>query len=778
MNEIIYLQDGPGGGNPPGGGGSSSVSWSGATEISSAGTYSSKTYKSTTSGQNALLVTSSGKVVLKSPTVTKSGGTSAGDDESFYGINSAICAKDGGTTSISGGTVTTSAAGANGIFSYGGNGGQNGAAGDGTTVIVSNVTIKTTGNGSGGIMTTGGSVTKASNLTITTTGQSSAAIRTDRGGGTVSVSGGSYTSSGLGSPAIYSTAEVSVSGAKLVSNKSEGVCIEGQNSVALTNCTLTASNSATNGNAKFLDTIMIYQSMSGDSSEGTSTFTMTGGTINSKSGHVFHVTNTTAIINLNGVTINNTDSDDVLLSVCDDGWSGASNIATVNASGQTLSGKILVGDDSTLNLNLSSSSTFKGSIGGSITNASGSSVSTSVGTVNVTLASGCKWYLTGDTEITSFDGNAANVITNGYSILVNGSALSGTTDSDGGDDAGVTVSGGVVKIDTDYTGDTIDLSDYSSTVTKVNAAKTTKGIEIIGNKYANSLKGGSGADTIIGNAGNDTLIGGKGADSLLGGYGNDYLSGGAGNDTFQAGNGNDTLVGGDGADYLSGGYGNDSILGGDENDTLLGGSGNDYLSGGDDSDSLIGGAGKDTLYGGDENDYLDGGKGNDSIFGGDENDTLLGGSGNDYLSGGGDKDSLYGGTGADTLYGGAGNDTLTGGKGADVFVYRKSTGKDIITDYTAGTDKIKISSGSISKTSYSGNDVIFKVGSGTLTVKNGNGKKITIEDSSGTVTSESYLTADNLSAIVENNLSAVNEIENQDFDALMTQENLITFAEK
>ena len=239
-------------------------------------------------------------------------------------------------------------------------------------------------------MTTGGGVTKASNLTITTTGQSSAAIRTDRGGGTVSVSGGSYTSSGLGSPAIYSTADVSVSGATLISNKSEGVCIEGQNSVALTNCTLTASNSATNGNAKFLDTIMIYQSMSGDSSEGTSTFTMTGGTITSKSGHVFHVTNTTAIINLDGVTINNTDSDGVLLSVCDDGWSGASNVATLNVSDQTLSGKILVGDDSTLNLNLSSSSTFTGSIGGNITNASGSSVSTSVGTVNVTLASGCK----------------------------------------------------------------------------------------------------------------------------------------------------------------------------------------------------------------------------------------------------------------------------------------------------------------------------------------------------------------------------------------------------
>ena len=66
-------------------------------------------------------------------------------------------------------------------------------------------------------------MTKASNLYITTSGQSSAAIRTDRGGGSVTVDGGTYTSNGLGSPAIYSTADISVSNATLTSNLSEGV---------------------------------------------------------------------------------------------------------------------------------------------------------------------------------------------------------------------------------------------------------------------------------------------------------------------------------------------------------------------------------------------------------------------------------------------------------------------------------------------------------------------------------------------------------------------------
>ena len=124
------------------------------------------------------------------------------------------------------------------------------------------------------------------------------------------------------------------------------------NSITLEDCDLTANNIQCNGNATFLDSIMIYQSMSGDADSGTSSFTMTGGSLTSKSGHVFHVTNTHAVISLTGVTLTNEDDADVLLSVCDDGWSGAANIAELNASGQLLSGAILVGENSTLTLRL------------------------------------------------------------------------------------------------------------------------------------------------------------------------------------------------------------------------------------------------------------------------------------------------------------------------------------------------------------------------------------------------------------------------------------------
>ena len=416
---------GPGGGMPGGGPGSSSadIDYSGAVEITSADTQENQTYETSAEDQSALLISTAEDVNISNPTVQKSGSSDGGDSCNFYGLNAAVLVKDGSATTINGGTITSDADGANGIFSYGGNGGRNGAEGDGTTVIIRDTVITTSGNGSGGIMTTGGGMTYAYDLTVTTSGRSSAPIRTDRGGGTVYVDGGSYTSNGLGSPAIYSTADITVENAVLTSNLSEGVCIEGKNSITLLNCDLTASNTKCNGNATFLDSIMIYQSMSGDADSGTSSFTMTGGSLTSRNGHVFHVTNTNAVINLSDVEIRNEDPSGVLLSVCDDGWSGAGNIATLNADGQELSGTILVGNNSVLTLNLTDGSSLTGSVSGEIVNANDDTVSTEVGTVNVSLDSTSTWSLTNDTFISSFSGDTANISFNGYTLYVNGTAV-------------------------------------------------------------------------------------------------------------------------------------------------------------------------------------------------------------------------------------------------------------------------------------------------------------------------------------------------------------------
>ena len=412
-----------GGGTPPGGG-TSDFTYTAAAEITAAEEQSEQTYQSATADESALIINTSDAVTIINPTVIKSGDSNGGDNCNFYGLNAGLLVMGGSTTTITGGTIETSASGANGIFSYGGNGGRNGAAGDGTTVVISDTTIVTDGDGSGGIMTTGGGITYATNLDVTTSGRSSAAIRTDRGGGTVVVDGGTYTTSGLGSPAIYSTADITVKNSSLVSNLSEGVCIEGMNSITLEDCDLTASNTQCNGNATFHDTIMIYQSMSGDADSGTSSFTMTGGSLTSLSGHMFHVTNTHAVITLDGVKLSNQGSD-ILLSVCDDGWHGASNVAELVTHNQQLDGTILVGDNSTLKLILSDGSTFKGTVSGEIENAKNELISTEVGSVSVTLDSTSTWTLTADTWIDAFEGDASRVTGNGYTLYVNGTALEG-----------------------------------------------------------------------------------------------------------------------------------------------------------------------------------------------------------------------------------------------------------------------------------------------------------------------------------------------------------------
>jgi hypothetical protein len=132
------------------------------------------------------------------------------------------------------------------------------------------------------------------------------------------------------------------------------------------------------------------------------------------------------VITLNGVDIVNEDADHILLSVCDDGWSGGENTATLKAVAQTLNGAVKVGDNSSLTLELTEGSAFTGSIDGNIVNASGESVSTEAGTVQVTLDESSTWTLTGDSYVTGFTGSAENVISNGYTLYVNGVALTGT----------------------------------------------------------------------------------------------------------------------------------------------------------------------------------------------------------------------------------------------------------------------------------------------------------------------------------------------------------------
>ena len=394
---------------PPGSGGSSSPTFSGASTLTSSTNKSGVSYTSKTGSENALLA-SGGTSTLKKITVNKTGDASD-ENADFYGTNAAVLAYNGAVLNISGAKVTTAAAHANGVFAY-----ENG------TIQISDSTIKTTGNNSGAIMVTGGGTLTATNVTAETDGDSAAPIRSDRGGGTLTVNGGSYTANGKGSPAVYSTADITVNSAKLDSTSAEGVVIEGSNSVTLNKTTLTDNNISLNGNSETYKNIFIYQSMSGDASEGTGTFSATDSTITTKHGDTFFVTNTTAVINLTNNQITNTDSEGALMRIQSGKWGNSGSnggLVTLKASNQALSGDVIADSISTLAMTLRDGSTYTGTI----------NAEESAKNITLKLDASSTVTLTGDSYITSLENESsdnANINLNGYTLYVNGKAITQT----------------------------------------------------------------------------------------------------------------------------------------------------------------------------------------------------------------------------------------------------------------------------------------------------------------------------------------------------------------
>ena len=118
---------GPGGnkpgGNAPGGASAQDVTYAAATSLTSGTELEAGEYTSETADENAILIDTDESVTLNQPTVTKTGDSDGGDNCNFYGLNAAVLAMGGADVTISGGAITTDGDGANGVFSYGGNGG-------------------------------------------------------------------------------------------------------------------------------------------------------------------------------------------------------------------------------------------------------------------------------------------------------------------------------------------------------------------------------------------------------------------------------------------------------------------------------------------------------------------------------------------------------------------------------------------------------------------------------------------------------------------------------
>ncbi len=361
-----------------------------------------------------------GSLALTNCKVTKTGETADREKSGFYGFNAGVLASSSSQTASYSGTgtasaismtdctVTTSASGANGAFAFG----------EDAVVTLDHVTITTTGtDNSRGVDATYGGTVNISNSKISTRGGSCAALATDRydryEAPKINATNCVGTTAGTGSPGIYCTGTFKVADCTLTATGSEAAVIEGFNSITLTDTNISGAKKWG---------VMIYQSMSGDSSVGTGTFKMTGGALtNNSTGPLFFVCNTAAVIELTGATLTNASSDTLLWATTaaagsavdsnvNKDWGTKGGTVTFTATDQTLTGNIkLQESSSSITLSL-----VKSSLSGAVN-------PTDTGTAVLTLDSDSSWEVTGNSYLSNLTNNGT--ITGTGKVYVNGTAV-------------------------------------------------------------------------------------------------------------------------------------------------------------------------------------------------------------------------------------------------------------------------------------------------------------------------------------------------------------------
>ena len=418
-------------------------------------------------------------MTIKDSLVNKTGDTAtSGDDADFYGVNSAILVNTNGTLDISNVEINTNSKGSNGIFvtnseasgssssqggssegsqppeaaggnsSQGGDGGQppempsgqgsgegGQAPGNGggdpsgasdvsgnTEAIIKNVKITTHSDKSRGLDATYKGKINAENIIINTDGQSCAALATDRGEGEVHVKNseintGVSKTSGRGSPLIYSTENITVDNTKGTSYVSQIACIEGKNSIGVTNSDLTGyseGNRKDGDNYVDLGGIFIYQSMSGDADVGTSLFTAKDSKLTIpqdssvyKEDPMFHVTNTACVIDLKNTEFSFGSGTFLEVSSQNQWGTTGSNggNAELKTASEKIDGNIIVDNISSLNWTMKNTE-FKGAIN-------------STGNTTANVADESTWTLTGDSSLSSL-AVSGKIDYGSYKLTVNG----------------------------------------------------------------------------------------------------------------------------------------------------------------------------------------------------------------------------------------------------------------------------------------------------------------------------------------------------------------------
>lgn len=357
------------------------------TQSGGSATQSGQTYAATQADQSSVLVISSGNVTLQNCTLTKTGNASDVNAASQYGTNAGVLAKSAGSVTITGGTVTTNASGANGLF----------ATGAGSIVTMAGGSIQANGASAHGVDATYTGTIVLTNVDVSTSGSNSSAIATDFGGGTVTVNGGtiiaSATASGTHSAGIYSTGIITVKNATVTSSGDCGGVIDGANSIILNNTVLTGK----------VEGIKTWKTAP---ASGAATVTIVGGKLISTEGDAFYVTGETgnaanATITISGGAVINAGSGNLVNMV-------SSGTATFSVDGTPLTGNIITtGTGGTVNTVLKN----------------GASLTGKINTSGLVLDAASAWTLTANSNVTYIVNPAivsgstiTNIIGNGFSV--------------------------------------------------------------------------------------------------------------------------------------------------------------------------------------------------------------------------------------------------------------------------------------------------------------------------------------------------------------------------
>ena len=320
------------------------------------------TFESTSADEAVFLVVGGGSLTITNARINKSGDASTdgrhGVDDSynFYGLNSAVVVVgEGSTATVRQTTLTTSSSGSNAVVATGS-----------ATATVTGCAISTAGESSRGLHATYAGVINGSDLTIETRGAHCAAVATDRGSGTVAVDGANtFTTSGDGSPCIYSTGEITVSGLTGTANGAQAVVVEGKNHATVTDSTLVTA-SQTGG-------VMLYQSMSGDAADSdatkeVSTLVMTGVSLTcTQAVPTLYVTNTSSQATLTQCTLQTPGG---LATADEDRWgktgsNGGELVLTLDATSSD--GAITAGSTSSITVTTANGGAATGAVSGSVT---------------------------------------------------------------------------------------------------------------------------------------------------------------------------------------------------------------------------------------------------------------------------------------------------------------------------------------------------------------------------------------------------------------------------